>query len=764
MIGTVVSHFKVVAEVGRGSMAEVYRAEDLLLHRPVALKVCDADRAAHLLREAQLVSSLSHPGIAIVHEVGEFEREGTRKAFVAMEFVLGKTLAQLKNEVSRAEILSLVIQTAEALGEAHNHGVIHRDLKPSNVMVTDTGRVKVLDFGLAKYIPPLDEKSPTLSGRVGDLSTPGDLIGTVAYMSPEQARGWDVDARADVFSLGVVLYELLAGCLPFAGGNVVEVFDSILHAAPPALPDSREEMSALVRRMMAKDPQARPATMQEVVSELQAIARGEGPRVTGPPAACVAVMGFRNITGSPDDDWLGTGIAETIAADLKGVEGLSILSRERTEELLRASDAQKAPDGTLASFVGRETGATYVVEGAFQVMGQAVRITAQITDVSGDKPLWNVKIDGELPAIFELQDRVVRELSQALRPGARAREAEETEVLEAYEAYAKGLVNLNVESHESLDRAIFLFELATEKDPRYARAHFRLGRAQASKAEYLGIPELQKQALKSLERALELQPSLQEALCEKGIVLVHLGREDEGIQVIERALALDPVDPTAHSALGRAYFLGKGDFRRAALSYERALKLDPLAGWSALQLSHCAALLREYARGEAAARRAIVLQEEFRSGRRGIVLLGSHMRLGHLFALQEKNQEARREFEAELEFLSRIDHALKGRIFIEIHMRLGEILLRTGDPAGQAALDLALEAFERRIRLGSDDPFTRYYAAAAYALRGDASTALDCLEKAVQKRPAFTCARARIEPEFRSLRSDPRFQSLMGAS
>ncbi len=197
-------------------------------------------------------------------------------------------------------------------------------------------------------------------------------------------------------------------------------------------------------------------------------------------------------------------------------------------------------------------------------------------------------------------------------------------------------------------------------------------------------------------------------------------------------MSLEPGDASAHAALGRAYFIGKGDFARAAVEFERALLLNPQAGWTALQLAHCTAFMGEYARGEAVARRAIVLQEEFLAGQEGLLIIGAYLRLGHLYALEGRHAEARQQFEREVEFLSRVDHALKARIFIELHTRLGAALLGLGDEAsGRATLDLATSAFERRLRLEGDDPFTRYYAAGAHALRGDPGAALESLEKAV---------------------------------
>jgi superkiller protein 3 len=327
------------------------------------------------------------------------------------------------------------------------------------------------------------------------------------------------------------------------------------------------------------------------------------------------------------------------------------------------------------------------------------------------------------------------------------------------------MINLRAESHESVDRAILFFERAVALDPSYAQAHLKLGSAYETKASYLVMPELYDRALVQFRRAIELRPGLVSAWRELGGVLVALCREDEGIEAIRHALTLDPTDAGAHATMGRAHFLGFGDFPRATECYERALAFNPQAGWYVLQLAHCYALLRDFARGEEAARRAVALQEDFLSGREGIAIVGAHMRLGHMAALQGRHQQAIEHFQRELAFLERVDHALRNRILIELHQRLGSAHLRLGHAAeGAAALALALEGFERRLRLGADEPFSRYYAACAYAVRGDVDPALNYLERAIRLRRRFTIARARIEPEFDGLRGERRFRDLVGES
>jgi tetratricopeptide (TPR) repeat protein len=302
-------------------------------------------------------------------------------------------------------------------------------------------------------------------------------------------------------------------------------------------------------------------------------------------------------------------------------------------------------------------------------------------------------------------------------------------------------------------------------DPEYASAHAQRGLAYELKADYLSIPQLYEQALASLERALALRPNFAQGHRSRASVLLDLGRDEEALAEVERALALDPGAASAYQTLGRVHFIGFGDFARAVECFEKALALNPQAGWAALQLAHCASLLGDLERAEAAAWRAVVLQEEFLSGREGQIIVGAYMRLGQALALQRRYPEALVQFGRELEFLQRVDHALRSRIFIELHQRIGDARLRAGEAAsGKSALDFAVEAFERRLRSGADDPFTRYYAACAYAARGDVEAALESLETAASSRRRFTLARARVDPALESLRGRDRFQALVGAT
>jgi tetratricopeptide (TPR) repeat protein len=289
-----------------------------------------------------------------------------------------------------------------------------------------------------------------------------------------------------------------------------------------------------------------------------------------------------------------------------------------------------------------------------------------------------------------------------------------------------------------------------------------LGATLDLKGDYLSTPELSERALVTLDRALALRPDWAEVWRYRGGAFSTLGRDQEAVAAFELALGLNPMDASAHSGIGRVHFILRGEFARAVPCYERALALNPRAGWSALQLAHCATLARDFPKAEAVARRAVELQQAFVSGRAGMVIVGAHMRLGHVAALQGRHAEALAEFEREIEFVRTVEHALRGRIFIELQQRIGEARLRLGEEApGRAALDLAIEAYERRLRSGVDDAMSPYYVACAHALRGETLAALDCLERAAAKRPRLTSARAALEPALEPLRGEARFRALV---
>ncbi len=779
MIGSLISHYRILEPLGEGGMGEVFLAEDERLHRRVAIKVLRVDAQdneearARLVREARAASTLNHPNIAIIYETDEIEGDGGPRPFIALEYVRGRPIVDYVRTrgLDLDAILDLAIQMADALAEAHRLGVVHRDIKPSNVLVTDAGRVKILDFGLARFRPWGEETSQTWTRDVAGKTASGRVMGTLAYMSPEQALGKEVDGRSDVFSLAALIHELLSGAPPFQREGAVATLDAILREPPRPLPPRisdrrRSRLETILARMLAKDRNDRYPTLDEVAADLRAVRTASGaitlPLPTLRPA--VAILPFTNITGGVEDEWLGAGIAETVSADLGGVSGLVVVPRAEIEAALRqARDGGSATDTDLEQVVGQAVGARYVVGGGFQRIGENVRVTARLTDLGEHRLLRTVKVDGAMGGIFAVQDRLVNELSSELRVKPPANDGGgETHVVAAYEAFSKGLLNQDLETYESLDRAVLFFERATALDPNYARAFVALGGVYRAKADYLLAPEINQRAIASLRRAIDLNPKIMRAWRELGLAFLSDGRDDEAIDAIRHALAMSPNAAPALSAMGRALFIGKGDFPGALAHFERAVAADPKGGWFWLQLAHCASLLGRLERASTAAATAVGLQEASLSGQEALHIAGAYMRLGHVRALEGRFEEAARAFEQEMQFLGQVDHALRWRMLVELHTRSAEALRAIGrEEAARIAIDRAVDAFETRLRLGADDPFTRYYAACAYALRGDSATALACLEKAARLRPAFTITRARAEPLLRGVADDPAFSDIL---
>ena len=782
MIGTTVQHYRIGERLGAGGMGEVYRGEDTRLGRSVALKFLppslksDPESRARLLNEARAASMLRSPNIAVTYDIGE----EAGADFIVMEYVEGELLSSLvaKGPLPVREVVEIGLQVSDALDEAHGRGIVHRDIKSANLMRNERGLIKVLDFGLAKFVSNLGAGSVTQA----QMTMAGMVVGTVSYMAPEQALGRAVDHRADLFSLGVVLYELLAGHVPFEGTAATEIIDRILHETPPspsryttAVPPS---LDAIVARLLEKDPEFRYQRARDLYTDLRQVANeidAAGPRassrvaaavVVGPVENSVAVMTFANITREPADDWIGTGIAETVSSDLKNIHGLTILGRSRVYDALRNLSTDAHLKDSLAIDIGRRLGATWVVVGGYQRIGGMVRITANFVEVATGAVRRTVKVDGGIDDIFALQDKIVFELSHGLNLALQGTEIadierQETRSVAAYESYARGMMNLRQATRDSIDRAIAAFEDATRHDQEYSRAWAALGGAYGLKGNFLSIPDMLNKAIELERRALAIDPGLADAHMWLGASLLGLGRTDEAIVEIREALRLDPENGQAYQGLARAYWVGKGDFKAAIPLFDRAIALNPEAGYSYLQLSLLLTWEGQLDRAEEICRRAVELQEQYISGNLGLQIVGAHARLGYVHYLKGEYEEALREYERELAFIGAGDHALRDRTLLELNVKIGAVHLRQsrGDDA-ERHFGRALKSFDSRVANGADDPFTRYYIACLHALRGDRDRALDSLERVAQKLPLLTAARARVDADLVSLRDEPRFLNI----
>jgi serine/threonine protein kinase/tetratricopeptide (TPR) repeat protein len=787
MVGHTVQHYRIRDRLGSGGMGDVYLAEDTRLGREVALKFLaaeaqsDPERRSRFLTEARAASALRSSNIAAIFDIGQHDGAD----FLVMEYVEGEVLTARirRGPLPIRDAVDIALQVVDALVEAHARNIVHRDIKSANIIVNARGQVKVLDFGLAKFMrPPKGRASVDAAMTIAEETMAGAVLGTVSYMAPEQALGRPVDQRSDLFSVGVVFYEMLAGRLPFEGRAFGEIVDAILHQPPPALARLNyavtPDVEGIVRKALEKNPDLRYQTARDLYNDLQRVRtsieeterHGSGTRrgsgsgsgqmvAVVAPENSIAVITFANITREPSDEWIGSGIAETVSADLKNVQGLTVIGRERVFDALRNLDPgeEQSQDDRFGIEIGRGLGARWIVSGAYQRLGQVIRITARFVDVATGAVLRNVKIDGALGEIFALQDRIVFELTQGLQLTLEASainqiQQPETRSVEAYELFSRGMLTLRMATRDAPDRAIHFFERALAIDNDYAEAWAGLGAAYQIKGNFLGLPEMLEKALHSADEALKRDPKLAEAYFVRGSAFFTQWRLEDAVLALGEAIHLDPKHARAHASLARVHWVGRGDLRAGIAELERAVAINPQFGYAHHQLAYLYTETGELDKAEAAARKAIVLQEQYISGEEGFLVIGAHTRLGYVFYRRGKYAEAAKEYQAELMFLSSSDHVLKDRSMVELHQKLGAALLRLGNTSeGKRHLKLAIKKGEERVAMGEFEAATEYYVAAAYSLLDDAEHAVKHLEASVAKQ-ARNRRRASNDPDFEEIR------------
>jgi non-specific serine/threonine protein kinase len=756
----------------------------------------DAEARERLVREAQAAALLRSPHIAVTYDLDEYDGA----LFIAMEYVEGELLSKrvAAGPIPVSDALDIALQVTDALDEAHARGVVHRDIKSANIMITDRQLVKVLDFGLAKFL-----KTPAVAETrtLANVTMPGLVLGTLNYMAPEQLSGGIVDHRADLFSAGVVLYEMLTAKLPFPGTTLPEIADRILRQEPDAIARFNyavpEEVENIVRKALQKRPDYRYQTARDFYIDLLTARRKStsdtarrsawlspidfadaasplpmAPQVPDPPnrTVTVAVLNFANITGNSADDWIGQGIAESLTADLTRIKSIAVVAREQIFELQRSlSELGRDVDQRQAIEMGRRLGATVAVSGGYQRLGDRIRITCEAIEIATGRQRATVKIDGRLDDLFDLQDRLVSELTANLSVEVRptdlaAIEGLGTQSIEAYQAYSRGMLNLRLAGRESMERAVMLFERAIELDPNYVEALVELAGALELKSLFLSSPELLVRSLALTERALAIRPDDPNAHVQKGDTLLAMGRADEAIAALQYGVRLKPDQATAHGSLARAYWLGKGRVDDAIVEFEEMLRLNPEAGYTHLQLAMLYTLRGDYDAAERVAREAVRLQDQVMSGTTGLIIVGAHSRLGYALYRQGKYDEAIIEYRRELQLLVVADHLLRERTTIELHQKLAAVYRRIGDIASAEAHEReAIERFDARLAAGADEPFTRYYLAALYALRGDAETARAHLELPLKEVAAFTRWRLPRDPDFDPIKEHPLIREVLNS-
>jgi serine/threonine protein kinase len=706
MIGQTISHYKILEKLGEGGMGVVYKAIDSKLDRPVAIKFlpvhlsASADNKARFIQEARATAALNHPNILNIYDIDE--QDGG--LFFVMEYIEGETLKSRINALKTTEglpvrqAIDLITQIAQGLKAAHEKEIVHRDIKPENIMLTKDGNPKIMDFGIAKL------KSGT------GLTKTGMSLGTISYMSPEQAQGVVTDQRSDIWSLGVVLYEILTGELPYKAEHDAALIYLILNEEPltPSSHDRRilPSIDSLIVKMLDKDRDRRFQSMDEVLTGLEAVRSDIENAGQAGKTKAIALLPFENISPDKESDYFSDGLTEELILSLSKLKNMRVVSRTSTMQYKGTKKDIKT--------IGRELGARYILEGSVRKFQDDLRITVQLVDVDNDAQLWAAKYKGKLQDIFDIQEQVAEQIVDALMvklsPSEKVvltkRSTENAEALDYYLRARKGLYRM---SRKDINGSIQLFQKAIELDRRYAMAYAGMGEAYAQLFQnFERNPSYLDKAVEASHKALMYDATLSEAYAALGIAYVNKKMPEEALEAGRKAIDLDPNNYIAYWILGRIYHMSDQD-NLAIDVYKKCIELNP----------------------------------EFYSAHGDLYY--AYEKVGE----KEKSAEA---FQNVLKVLPRYldNHPDDGRA----HMILAIFLAQAGK------IEEAKKEAEKAINLNPTDPLMHYNSACFYAQIGEKRLSLDSIRNAIAS-GYQNYEWMKRDPDLDSLRNEPEYIELI---